>query len=476
MNVLLVVLDSVRAKNTSIHGYNRDTTPFLDALTSRSITYTEARAPGNWSLPSHSSMFSGYYPPEHGVFDIDDKLDPQSNIFSDLSDNGHSTAVVSGNSWLTTMDVGLKDPFSEIIDANTLYPFAEALSPDQLTLDPGINGQLQYFNESLQSNSPVRALINGLSKKLSLDYPRLLPDDLAPTGSAHDYVELLLDWIDHQKGDWAACLNLMDAHLPYTPDSEYDIWSDKNSRKIQNYLTDHKWQFYSGSEPWWKLSALESLYDGSIRQMDAALNYLYSELDNRDITEETIVIITSDHGECFGETSNVRGGKKIAAHGVSMIEELLHVPLIVDIPGDKREKRIDDIISLIKIPEMISDAVNNGSIRPNIYTDEQIYAFSMGLVTPDREHADYYCEDPEYLLGEEFVKYTEDREKLKKTTDIYGPKYERRLVETISENFSTPSRKTFEEHVESVGVNIGGSGLSEVSDSTKDRLEELGYL
>lgn len=68
MNILLLVADSLRAENTSLHGYHRDTTPFLDELADESIVYDTAIAPSIWSLPSHASIWTGLHADEHRLY------------------------------------------------------------------------------------------------------------------------------------------------------------------------------------------------------------------------------------------------------------------------------------------------------------------------------------------------------------------------------------------------------------------------
>lgn len=75
-NVLLVILDSLRARNTTLSGYRRETTPFLSELAESATTYTQARAPGSRSLPSHASIFTGHPPQEHGLHTLSERFAP----------------------------------------------------------------------------------------------------------------------------------------------------------------------------------------------------------------------------------------------------------------------------------------------------------------------------------------------------------------------------------------------------------------
>lgn len=120
-NVLLVVLDSVRAMNCSLHGAPRATTPFLDRFATEARTYTQARAPSNWSLPSHVSLLTGLETHEHGVT-VHDALRPGNTVFDDLAAAGYATGVFSENGFLTGDAFGLSAAFRTVVDVPDVSP------------------------------------------------------------------------------------------------------------------------------------------------------------------------------------------------------------------------------------------------------------------------------------------------------------------------------------------------------------------
>ena len=93
-NVLLVVLDSVRAANCSLYGAARETTPYLSRLADESTVYAQARAPSNWSLPSHVSLFTGLDAHVHQVT-VHDRLRAGHTVFETLSADGYATVKKS---------------------------------------------------------------------------------------------------------------------------------------------------------------------------------------------------------------------------------------------------------------------------------------------------------------------------------------------------------------------------------------------
>lgn len=115
MNVLLIIMDSVRARNTGLHGYRRDTTPFLDSFAEDCIRFSEARSPASWSLPSHTSMFTGINSYAHGHHSRTQTLDSTQTVWHKLENSGHITGAFSSNAFLTELDVGLRDSFSHVM-------------------------------------------------------------------------------------------------------------------------------------------------------------------------------------------------------------------------------------------------------------------------------------------------------------------------------------------------------------------------
>ncbi len=128
-NVLLIVLDSVRAANTSLHGYHRETTPFLSEFSKEATVYREARTNGRWSVPAHASLFTGYAASEHGLYSPTSKLKPEQTIFHELGEAGYRTGLFSSNSFVTgEIDTGLHLDFEKVVgDLEPFFP--EGIDP-----------------------------------------------------------------------------------------------------------------------------------------------------------------------------------------------------------------------------------------------------------------------------------------------------------------------------------------------------------
>jgi arylsulfatase A-like enzyme len=165
-NVLLVILDSVRARNTSLQGHANETTPFLSELASEATTFTQARAPSTWSLPSHVSLFTGLHPAEHRVTGRDVRLEPGHTVWEHLRDeHGYATGVFSSNPFLCAAPVGLESAFETSVGQADL-PFRDALDPREFVRGHGEEAFGRFLRGTLAWSRPLASLLKGGYEKL----------------------------------------------------------------------------------------------------------------------------------------------------------------------------------------------------------------------------------------------------------------------------------------------------------------------
>lgn len=363
-NIVLIILDSVRAKSMSLYGYDRETTPFLSRFSDDAITYTSAWSPTIWTLPSHVSMFSGYDVVEHDVTGPEDAIDPGATIFERLADQGYRTGLFSENTWLTEANVGIKNSFETVRGKpSVIYP--EAINPGEFAHRNEYGDYWGFLSEALSHDAPVKSLLNGIAAKVQYDLPERVSSTLFTDPTAAYYVDEFLEWTMEGDGPWAACLNLMDAHRPYEPAPENDIWSDGDALDVQESVEDPVWSFLNGDEPLWKLKKLEGLYDGGIRQCDRAIERLFDGLNQRGQLNNTFIVITGDHGEGFGEESFVRDGAPVVEHKHGIHPVQTHVPLVVRTP-DSSSGMIDSPVSLTRMYDALG-AMADGKFSPEMF-------------------------------------------------------------------------------------------------------------
>lgn len=497
LNVLLVVLDAARASNLSLYGHGAETSPFLDTFADDATTYTQARAPSNWSLPSHASMFTGLDVHEHNLQSRYDRLAPGHTVWEALrDDHGYETGVFSRNPFITTDIYGLSAGFDTIETglSTRRYPFARALDPETVTArDSSLYGS--FLRTAIDHDRPIRSLVNGLVRETEKRVPSLLPSSLSPETlpEGEIYVDCFLEWVAN-RDRWAACINLVDTHHPYLPVNEHELWGGQRAKAIHDSLADHRWEFYSGRRPWWECRALESLYDGCIRQADAAVERLVSGLESRALLNDTLLIITSDHGEGFGERSRVRPEFRIADHVGGVHEHLLHVPLLVRTPDDKVGNTADRPVSLTDLALLIEsvaegaegDTGNNNEIggQATLETDGPVVSsvdLDRQFEYPPNSYEAYAHAIPDGTFkGRATITYRETEDRIRKDV-LWGN--DTAAIEVMDAQNAMrigPGDRTFVRNVrrsfEDADVRRPNERVDDVNDAAYERLKDLGYV
>ncbi|MBC7896710.1 MAG: sulfatase, partial [Cytophagaceae bacterium] len=287
-NVLVIILDTVRAASMSFLGYSRETTPHLAALGANGAVFEQAHSTAPWTLPSHAGMFTGRYPSQLPT-DWRTPLDGAAPTLAEaLARRGYRTAGFAANHFYTSRESGLTRGFEHYEDYKR--------TPKQVLLSSSL-AQTRLFWQLLQGSGVRDRLVAVAQMDLRLQVMWTSHRKLAPEATAE-----FLRWQEGVSGrPFLAFLNLYDAHLPYDPPAPWDS------------------KFGTARTPL-------DLYDGGIAYMDDALGALFRELASRGVLDRTLVIVSSDHGEAFGEHG-------LHGHGNSLYRTEIHVPLVVSLPG-----------------------------------------------------------------------------------------------------------------------------------------------
>lgn len=327
-NVILIILDTVRAANMSLYGYARSTTPTLDSLAEHSVVFDRAIAPSPWTLPSHATMMTGYWPHEHSATWHSALDDEHRTLAEALADRGYRTGGFIANLTFTTREYGMARGFARYRDFTSSW--GEVLVNAPLT-------------STIMNRPQLRRLIgwyDGLGRKLapavSRDFLRFVDDDERP---------------------FFAFLNYMEAHDPYLPPPPFDSLFGPVSVRRNELM--RLWGRSGGRMNKERMSAEEvegmvAAYDGTIARLDAEIAMLIDSLRSRDLLSNSILIITSDHGEFFGEHG-------LFEHAKAPYLEVIHVPLLIlaegRVPGGLRDSTS---VSLRDIPATVMSLVGNG--------------------------------------------------------------------------------------------------------------------
>ena len=300
-NVLLLVLDTVRAWDLGFQGYWRPTTPRLQRWLERGVIFERALAPGPWTTPSHASIFTGMLPTELSA-NWDTPLDEKQATLAELfRASGYATAGFVGNYRYAGSASGLERGFDHYED----YPVTveQAFRSAQLSARVFTLGRIA---EQLGK----RRLIQGGK-------------------DAVDVNTEFLRWLDQSRPPtrpFFAFLNYFDAHAPYTPPPPWDsTFAGRDLETVDRYWSRMEEVFGPGPLPRQFLQETHDAYDGGIAYLDFQIDSLLTQLESRGLLHNTVVIITSDHGEHFGEHGLIQ-------HGNSLFLPLLHVPLALYAP------------------------------------------------------------------------------------------------------------------------------------------------
>jgi arylsulfatase A-like enzyme len=330
-NVLLVVLDTVRADRLSLYGYGRDTTPNLVRLARRGVVFGEARASAPWTLPSHASLFTGRWPHELEV-GVDRPLDATYPTLAEfLSSHGYATAGFVGNTYFCNSWYGLARGFGHYED----------YYEQNVIVSPG---------EALRCTALGRWLIRlaGTAYNVRPETANT-PKDAARVN--HDF----LVWLDSPRHGrpFFAFLNYIDAHDPYLTPAGFDRHFGLKPETPADVETIRSWHHVRKPKEIAERdkTLIRDAYDDCLAALDEQLGNLFAALEHKGVLDDTLVIITADHGEELGEHG-------LYGHGKSLYSPELHVPLLIFGPqgvGVPAGRVIDVPVSLRDVAATVVD-------------------------------------------------------------------------------------------------------------------------
>jgi arylsulfatase A-like enzyme len=328
-NVILVVLDTVRAQNLSLYGHDRDTTSHLREHAANGVVFERAYATAPWTLPSHETLFTGRYPQEIGTGWYEFFSGQWPTLSEQFRNRGYATGGFVANVLFAGRQTGLARGFARY--------------EDHRLVSPGL---------ILRSCGVGKRLVNTARPVLPPALERFITDEKR----AEEIVDGFLDWQEELDGrPFFAFLNIFDAHHPYDPPRPFDTrYSGIPTGRV---VRDDRQHGFGEDE----LAQMEIAYDSEIAFVDQQLGRLFGALQERGLADNTIVVVTSDHGELFGEHG-------LIDHGNSLYAPVLHVPLTVVWPaGVPAGVRVVEPISLRDVAATIMDLTGQeGSPLPGV--------------------------------------------------------------------------------------------------------------
>ncbi|MEO8139179.1 MAG: sulfatase [Gemmatimonadota bacterium] len=321
-NVLLIIFDTVRSMNVSSYGYNLPTTPRLTELAQRGVQFDWAISTAPWTTPSHATLFTGRFGREHRADWLTPMVDTVTTLAEALSAGGYRAAGFTGNMIRTGWEFGLDRGFGRYED-----------------FIPSVK-QILNHSELLRFVSRL-ARVRGF----------LVSSQVLGRKHADEVAGGLLNWLDRPSGrPFFAFVNFFDVHAPYIPVEPYATQFGVPTRTptLRERLRGLRYPPRSEDHT-------VARYDANIARIDDWLGRLLAELDRRHLSENTLIIVTADHGEEFNE-------HEIWGHGESLYLPALHVPLIAVWPGHlPTGLRVPETVSLRDVPATILELAQVGS-------------------------------------------------------------------------------------------------------------------
>lgn len=345
-NVLLIVMDDVRACSMSLYGHTRPTTPRLEELAQSGVRFDSARSTAPWTLPSHASMFTGQWPNRLSV-EWDSGLDETHPTLAEfLGEHGYATAGFVANTYYCNSRYGLDRGFARYQD------FLE--------------------NEIVSLFEIVRSSSLGKGVLTLLGYPmRFAPGDVDSRKTAATINQNALNWLSQRPADrpFFLFLNYYDAHSPFIPPEEatqrFGLCALHRDKQIEILKRAHQLKLSATPSSHAERDQLQRQandlrldgYESSIAYLDEQLGQLFQELRNQGLLENTLVIVTSDHGEHFEE----RG---FSGHGHSLYRREIHVPLLIFPPDAPDRRVVPEAVSLCNLPATIVEMLGLADVSP----------------------------------------------------------------------------------------------------------------
>lgn len=286
-NILLIVLDTVRADRLSAYGYHRATTAEIDAFARDAIRFTRFYATSSWTIPSHASLVTGLYAAGHGATQETMRLGAEFATLAEILRNaGYQTWGASGNPYMGPL-ANLSQGFETFVETWRTDP-----GPRPGSAPHPANRAFSRFLEDVDPGRPFFAFVN-----------------------------------------------YMDAHDPYaTPEpyrSRYLKGGDDAARAIdlgrQGWVRHYRGPAYTESE----LAILSDLYDGSLAYLSSRVGQLLEMAEAKGLFDDTLILVTSDHGEHFGENG-------LVGHYFGLYNTTVRAPLVMRLPGGHRSGEVDD--------------------------------------------------------------------------------------------------------------------------------------
>lgn len=477
-NVVLVTVDSLRYDRCGFMGYNRCTTPTLDSIADCSLIFDTAYATGPHTPESVPGFMAGRYAPDIAYYsDITWKAIPDGapTIASQLSNNNYRTFATITNPHLTS-----ERNFDSGFD--TFQNLSENKKSSTTTASDGESGDpsfLSAFNSAIRDKIGAKQRISVYSGLYMMYRYRQYLAGTWPSVRGETLVSEFVETLERNTDGSAPIFgwtHLMDVHTPLHPQTI----KDGGLSKSDSFLRQLTWDTSRISSVY--APAYDSMYDSAVRYVDQQIERLIIELKRIGVWDNTVLIVTSDHGEALCE----RG--VYGHHNHYLYDEVLRVPLLVRTPN-KEQKRIAEPFSLAWLNELLSELLDSplghfpsasgreSHIEPSsneIIVSDAIseYGHTVSVRDSENKYTKHFGETPQKHWvtndsGEHWI-FGGDGSNTRITTD--RGEWNPHSGETAPAELRSRARELATDPDDVKRID------GELDQSTRDRLQDLGYI
>jgi arylsulfatase A-like enzyme len=367
-NVILITFDSLAAQNMSMYGYDKVTTPYLDAFAKKSFVFKNGSANCNSTIPSMISILTAKYPFSHNCRHVISLLtgnERSENVASMLKEEGYHISAILGT-----------------LTGFPIVPRLQFVRTAQGT--KGLKSHFFLWREHL---------VERFSRTFLFRWGREITRQVIQTNSSEATFAKALELLETLPSPFFLWIHVYPPHAPYLPPSKFK-YAFLAERTLDTFETQERYlhRYYSKeSQP--IIDKLRSRYDELILSADEAFGTFYDAIKNQGYLENSMVIVTSDHGEMFE--------KGYQGHdGTSLYQPVVHIPLFFRMPNQQDGKvltanaeHVDiaptlmDVLGL-KIPPWmegtsLKEAMEQRPVqnRPNFLMSEDLFGNNGGLKT-----------------------------------------------------------------------------------------------
>jgi arylsulfatase A-like enzyme len=377
-NIVLVTFDALSVRNMSAYGYNRKTTPFIDTWAEKASVFTNVKAAGTFTALTTASLMTGKRAWTHNTFQLHSFNTIKSDIESIpvlLKQAGYYTLAYTPSRYsheivksIGTNGFDFAPPFHEFMSSNSLHGHIDAL------LARYFDGKIQLYNWVIQGDFILAELLI-----LTNRYRNVSVTDRPPEKIFNSFLSHIRD-NPHQP--FFAWVHLKPPHYPYLPPAPYigmfnpspELRGSLDQYNALMVINQYRKGLASLEEVQPYVNLLRDRYDEHIRYCDKTFEDFIGQLDSLRVSGNTIVMLSTDHGEIF--TADEMG------HGGPPREAVSHIPLIVREPGQSTPAVIDDLVEQIDIPSTILELA--GVAAPSWTEGRSLVPLLRGETLPER--------------------------------------------------------------------------------------------